>query len=251
MNEISILSFNIWFDEYAEIERTNALLACIYKNDPDVICLQEVKPHIYEKLINNLRKYNYHYPKKIPFSYGCVILSKYKISKCLTIPFKKTSMGRELIIAKIDVPISRLKNNDLIEEVIDIIVCTTHFESEFKRNEKNINKWAQINESFIILNEMHKRYSNVVFCLDTNLTEEEEKRNNFIFNEDEGWIDAWTKKGNDRNKYTFDCKNNLYLKTRKSRYRSRLDRILFKTNDLEIDHFDLIKDASDFVISCF
>ena len=102
MNELTVLSLNIWFDQFAEMERTASLLATIYKNNPDVICLQEVRPNIYEKLIKNLKKYQYRYPKNVLYNYGCVIMSKYKISKCLSLPYKHTNMGRELLITKID-----------------------------------------------------------------------------------------------------------------------------------------------------
>jgi hypothetical protein len=251
MNELTILNFNIWFDEYAEEERTSALLACIYKDDPDVLCFQEVKPNIFKKLILNLKKYKYYYPKNITHKYGCVIFSKYKISKCLTVPFTKTSMGRELIITKIDYPCQVIDDDNLENmsiEKVEIIIATTHFESEFNRKSVNINKWSQIHESYTILNGLFEKYKNVIFSLDTNLTEYEEMKNNFIYN-DNGWNDAWILKGNENNKYTFDCVNNIYLKLKKGRYRSRLDRMLFKTINCEIEDYDLVKNASNPVFS--
>ena len=249
MNDFSIMSFNIWFDVYAERERTAALLACIYKNNPDVICLQEVRPHIYEKLKTNLKKYDYHYPKNIQISYGCVIFSKYKISKCLSVPFKKTLMGRELVIIKIDYPCQILEKDRLCVERVEIVICTTHLESEFNRNTKNITKWSQIEESFNILESMYERYKNVIFCLDSNLTDNDEKHNEFPFNDKQKWKDTWISNGNEENKYTFDGKKNIYLKRRQSKYRSRLDRILFKSDSCHLETFHLIKDASDYVLS--
>lgn len=249
MNEISVLSFNIWFDEYAECERTAALLACIYKNDPDVVCLQEVRPHIYEKLTKNLKQYGYHYPKHVTYNYGCVILSKYKISKCLTIPYKHTSMGRQLVIAKIDYPRQIYKNRQLYIENTDLMICTTHLESEFNRFSKNVTKWSQIDESFEVLEDIYDSYKNVIFCLDSNLTADEERLFNFPFNQENGWDDAWITKGNPDNKFTFDGKKNVYLKQRKSRYRTRLDRILYKSNNCKLEDFQIIKDASDNVFN--
>ena len=231
MNEFSILSFNVWFDEYGECERTASLLACIYKNNPDIICLQEIRPHIYEKLIKNLKKYQYHYPRNVTHNYGCVILSKYKITKYVTVPFKHTLMGRNLTNVKIEYPRKVYKNRKLYIENTDIVVCTTHFESEFNRFSKNINKWSQIDESFQILEGIYNSYKNVIFCLDSNLTEDEENTFKFPFNQDNGWGDAWITKGTDDNKFTFDGKKNIYLKQRKSRYRTRLDRILYKSDN--------------------
>lgn len=248
MNEISILSFNIWFDVYAERERTAALLACIFKNNADVICLQEVRPHIYDKLKKNLKKYDYHYPKNIPCSYGCVIFSKYKISKCLSLPFKKTLMGRELVLAKIDYPCQVLENDRLCVERVEIVICTTHLESEFSKTVKNFTKWSQIEESFNVLEGMYQRYKNIIFCLDSNLTTEDDKYE-FPFNHNTKWKDSWITKGNEDNKFTFDGKKNIYLKRKKCRYRSRLDRIIFKSDNCHLDDFNLIKDASDYVLS--
>lgn len=237
MNELTVLSLNIWFDEYCIMERTNALLACIYKYNPDVICLQEVRPIIYEKLIKNLKKYEYHYPKNIKYNYGCVIFSKYKISKCATIPFKKSNMGRELIIAKID-----YQNKE-------IVICTTHLESEFNKDSPNFIKADQIDESFNVLENIYQQYRNVIFCLDSNLTAEDEISLIFPFNQKNNWNDAWILKGNETNKYTFDGKKNIFLKHRKCRYRSRLDRIIFKSDNCELLTFNLIESASDCILS--
>jgi exonuclease III len=250
MNELTILNFNIWFDEYAEKERLLSLIACIDKETPDIICLQEVKPIIYENLINKLKSYDYyHYPKNIIYNYGCVIFSKYKISKCLSKLYDNTQMGRELIIAKIDYPCYVLDiNEDICIEKVEVVIATSHFESEFNKKTKNINKWSQLEESYNMLNSLYDKYKNVIFCLDTNLTEQEEINplNNYLFSE---WSDAWILKGDDDNKYTFDSKENNYLKSVKSKYRSRLDRMLYKSENCELENYKLIKDASTPIIS--
>jgi exonuclease III len=251
MNEFSILTFNIWFEIYAEKERTCALLACIYKYDPDIICFQEVRPYIHKKLINSLKKYNYHYPEEITHGYGCVIFSKYNILKCLTIPFKRSSMGRELIIAKIELPLKVIKGKKLVTEKTGVIVGTSHFESEFNKTEKNKIKWCQIDETYKILETMNIRHNNVIFCCDSNITEGEENNKEciFPFNEENGWTDVWIKKGTEENRYTYDSTNNLYLKSRTNKYRSRLDRILYKCSNCKIEKINLVKDASNPVIS--
>jgi hypothetical protein len=55
------------------------------------------------------------------------------------------------------------------------------------------------------------------------------------------WNDSWIKKGNDTNKYTYDWNYNVYLKFKKYKYRSRIDRILYKTDNCELIDFDIIK----------
>ena len=63
-NVISVVSYNIWFDNTLSLERTKGLIQLLNKVNPDVICLQEVKPNIYDLLINILKDYKYYFPKK-------------------------------------------------------------------------------------------------------------------------------------------------------------------------------------------
>ncbi len=248
MNEISVLSFNIWFDEYMENERFYALLACIYGKDPDIICFQEVKPLVYKKLIKNLKKYKYYFPNNISYSYGCAILSKYPITKSLQQPYKSTNMGRELLIAKIDYPVHIKEEDSILVDRTEIIFATTHFESEFKRIEKNKNKMDQIKEAKATLESLYDKYKNIIFCVDSNLIDGEE--NEFIpTGKDSMWNDAWKLKGNNENKFTFDSYRNIYLQAKRCKYRSRLDRILFCAENCQLKDFDIIKNASDGVLS--
>ena len=51
---LSVLTFNIWFDELNRNERLFSLINVIQKNSPDIICLQEVIYETYEILKNIL-----------------------------------------------------------------------------------------------------------------------------------------------------------------------------------------------------
>ena len=223
MNRLKVLTYNIWFDPIDRIERTKALIATIIKQDPDIICLQEVTSNVYD-IIKNTLSHFYKYPDSLDHHYGCVILSKYKFSECRTILFKKTCMHRSLLIVRIN----------------DIIIATTHFESIFSKKEKNKIKIAQFKECKDILDE-YTNYYNVILCADTNLLNHEEE--DFFPNRDaKNWQDCWELKGNNNNKYTFDyyTNSNLY-KNSVDKYQSRLDRILFMGGNLDLDNFKLIK----------
>lgn len=232
LNTFIAVSYNIWFDSLLNLERLISLVHNISLVDPDVICLQEVKKDIYEILICELKHYKYHWPKKINYEYGSVTFSKYPISKCAEYNFENSTMGRSLIITKIDYPYNKIENDEYSIENVGIVVVNTHFESLFKS--VNHVKYEQYNITKNILENLYDEYKKVILCADTNLLVSEEDK--FI-----KWNDAWIKKGNDGNKYTYDWNSNIYLKFKKYKLRSRIDRILYKMNNCELLRFDIIK----------
>lgn len=239
MNELNIVSYNIWFDPVLELQRTCSLIATIFSNDADVICLQEVRPHIYKILISQLKKYKYHYPKKINQGYGCAILSRYPISKCLKKEFENSLMGRSLIIAQVDYPCHSQTDEGISVDNKEIIVATTHFESIFSRDKENTVKIEQYKKTEEILNNLYEKYRNVILCADLNILDHEEDK--FIPTDDSNWSDAWKLKGNESNKFTFDSYTNIYLQMKKYKYRSRLDRVIFNTDDCVLNEYRRIE----------
>ena len=240
MNKLHILSYNIWFEETMIKERTESLINIINKNDPDIVCLQEVRQDVFNILISNLCNYNY-YPKRIASSYGCVIFSKYNIIKCLTIPFQNSMMGRSLIISKIDFPY--FDESELSVNKIEIVIATTHFESIFSRKTENTVKLEQFKVAHQILDKLYKDYQNVIFCVDTNIITGEEDK--FIptnsKHEKYDWYDAWSEMGESTNRYTYDSFSNMHLKKNPFKYRSRLDRVLYRCDNCILTYFDTIK----------
>ena len=211
----TVASYNIWFDKTLCLERTLSLIDSINMLNPDVICLQEVRPEIYDVLIQFLTEYKYYFPKKLTKTYGCVTFSKHQIIKCLDYPYITT-------------------NNK-----IEIVIANTHFESLFKKNIENTVKLKQYENTRVVLDSLYAEYQNVILCSDTNVMTNEEILFDSQF-KNNLWIDAWKLKGTDLNKYTYDSENNVYLQLQQSKFRSRIDRILYKTNNLIIDNFDII-----------
>lgn len=241
-NVITICSYNIWFDETLSLERTIGLIELLNHTKPDVICLQEVKPNIYQLLITLLNDYRYHFPKKINRAYGCVTFSKYPISKCLEYDYKNTLMGRSLIVTKIDYPYHTLSDDGVSVDKVDIVIANSHFESLFKKICINEGKIEQYMEARELLEKLYLSYNNVILCADTNVMSHEEQKfdEQFIDNK---WIDSWTVKGSNLNKYTYDTETNIHLNMRLSKFKlkSRIDRIVFKCDNCFIEEFNTLK----------
>lgn len=233
-NKLKILSYNIWFSEMLWEQRTVSLVDVIRKNNPNVICLQEVRPIIFTSLKDQLIEYKYSYPKKVSTRYGCVIFSKYKIKRCWKYPFMNSHMFRSLYVVNIEIPI---ESNDDEFPFIDVIIATSHFESVFSQhNVEKINQYQYVRK---VLDLLSVEYKNIILCADTNVMSYEEDSLNDIF---VGYIDAWAVNYKTSDEYTFNSECNPYLfsSINKVRYMSRLDRILYTCNDFLFNDFHLV-----------
>jgi endonuclease/exonuclease/phosphatase family metal-dependent hydrolase len=233
MNLISVMSYNIWFDEMDREKRLQSLLETIEHNNPDIICLQEVTAKVGESLIENLAgTYKYVYPNKICLSYGCMIFSRYKITHCNERDYAKTMMGRKLHYIIIEHGSQKL------------VIATSHFESDFKK--KNDVKITQYIEARNILNDLYYAHGPIILCSDTNILPHEEK---YFITEDKYWYDTWRESGSDCSiEYTYDTKLNINLKNRgiRKEIRSRIDRIIYRGNNILVPlNFKLIKGSGD------
>lgn len=243
-NILTILSYNIWFDDTLAIERTVSLISSINRLNPDIICLQEVKPDIYDILITLLSDYRYHYPKKINKDYGCVTFSKYQISKCTDYKFPNSKMGRSLIISKIEYPCHTVTTDGISVETMSIVIANSHFESLFKRKSENTEKLEQYKTTKDILNKLYETTNNVILCSDTNVMIQEEPILDSYFDK---WNDSWTLKGSNINKYTYNSETNVYLKIRLKYFtcQSRIDRIMYRADNCVVEEFNMICATKD------
>lgn len=197
---MKIFSLNIWFSENFREERTNKLINYLLDNDFDIICLQEAIPEVLSRIYKNIHLiYPFIHTNLKDDFYGICIISKYKIKNKEILNFKDTYMQRCLLSCIIN----------------DIIIATTHLESEFGKNcEKKIN---QFNNSIKLLSQ----YNKVCFIGDTNLTPKNDK---FLNCND--FNDVYLTLDNSKeNKYTYDGKTNKYIK---NKIRSRIDRAYVK-----------------------
>jgi len=237
----SVLTYNIWFDLSDRKDRTESLCATIADSDPDILCLQEVVSDVYTDLKSLLTSYKYYFPENINKSYGCAIMSKYPIVESKDIPFRSTAMDRSLIIVSIDMPIIKKEGDYITTTKHRILAATAHFESRFKKKEINADKIDQYDETYEILEKIYsKNKTPIVFSSDTNLMPHEEE-NFFPGKPQNGWIDCWEVNKNSDQKFTYDyyTNNNLKLKN-VGKFRSRLDRILYKSEEFKMSKYSLI-----------
>lgn len=231
MQHFSVLSYNIWFGDCDRLTRLEALIATIVDLDPDIICLQEVIPDIYEVLKLKLLQYPHHFPFILNNRYGSVTISKHRMEECENKEFVGSRMGRSLLLTTIELP---TEGNSFTS----VIVGNTHFESEFQKKDLNNEKLAQYEYSYKTLNLKHKKNPNIIFCSDTNLLSHEEDK----FFSDPEWKDSWKEKGCLDEQYTYDYFTNENLRLKNvGKFRSRLDRILYRKDNLEAIEFKVIK----------
>lgn len=206
---VSILTWNIWFDQRHIIQRTNSIVNILNHYSPDVICLQEVIKLSLDIILNDSNlseKYDFYYDPSlvnIRGKYGEIIMIKKELNytcQFISVPFKNSRMGRRINALNID------------ELNLDII--NVHLESVFRNNSKPKREQLEFLTSKVVLPER-----NLVVCGDMNLD----------INDDEKWANNMISKCGLKDicaetELTYDCdKNtNAYI------FKSRLDRVLCK-----------------------
>lgn len=235
---LKVITYNIWFDDYEKEKRTISLYKTISKHNPDIICLQEVTPKVYDLLKMLFDNYNYIYPEELDQSYDCVIFSKHKIITKYKKKYNGSRMGRSLTAINIEYLIENKK--------INFTVATSHFESLFGFD--NQEKLTQYSYAKNILDKLYDEKCPIILCCDTNIMQKEE---NYFFN-DGKWVDCYktNKNTKDKNIYLFDDKyepkdddldsiytydtvtNRNLMKRNIYQIRSRIDRILYKSQQL-------------------
>lgn len=224
----TVCTYNIWFDNHEINPRLVSLIKVIRKVSPDILCLQEVRLDVYKVLKEQLKKYKYSYPETI-LKYGTVILSKYPIVKEVLYKYPCTFMNRNLPVAHIQHP----NHEDII-----ITIANTHFESVFFDDSPI--KIQQYNISKEILDGLSEDYKNIILCCDNNIQDHEED----LFFKDPNWIDSWKEKGSSEHEYTYDSQTNPHFaKVHETPpiIRSRIDRILHKSNNITVLEYTVLK----------
>ena len=202
---VTVLTYNIWFDQYLQSERLELLFRDIDIKQPDFICLQEVLRKLWPKIKERLIKswpYWIEQFDQTTSSYGCVIFSRYPFTRTFVHPFTNSRMDRVLI------------GGNTVLNRSNISIFTTHFESDFGGTKVNQYLEAESRLSQYLLDN-----DAVVFCADTNIFNE---------NDEASYFPTWK----DLNKVsvlgdraTFDFQTNPYVN---GNFQSRLDRIVYK-----------------------
>ena len=100
-DDLSVLTYNIWFDGYNSTNRYNCILALMEDSQADFICLQEVTQSFLQ-LLHKLGPKSWlkdYYMAVIPMHwYDTVILSKFKC-RFYKKRFEVTFMERSMLLA--------------------------------------------------------------------------------------------------------------------------------------------------------
>lgn len=205
---IRLITYNIWMEDILFDRRIDRIARLIIKNNPDIVCLQEVTPRSFELLKKYLKGFYYFSRDEFYRNYDTLILSKHKILEINNFPFRNSNMGRSLRHIKV------LINNKIIN------IFNIHLESNYRNNEiKN----KQLESTFNRVS----NYDNFFIMGDTNITNEINLPNYLK----DAWIDIGKREDL---KYTYDYLNNDHIHYK---YRSRLDRIYlnqdWKIKDME------------------
>lgn len=211
---MKVLSLNLWFSDYLRKERTIIFTNYILENKPDVICLQEVIAPVLAYIYKALENVYPHIHTSVEESgYGLAILSKMPICERRNLSFKETRMNRGIIFGKVD----------------NIIIATTHLESEFRK--ENPCKVTQFNSMIELLSVFPK----VIIVGDTNLTKNDDNK---IIVKD--FLDVYLNFDNSKDKlYTYNGIENPIIK---NKIKSRIDRMYIK-GDISLKSFDLEKEV--------
>ncbi|CAM8996355.1 unnamed protein product [Rhodiola kirilowii] len=227
---LKIMSYNVWFREDLEVHaRMRAIGDLIELHSPDIICLQEVTPDIYELFRSH--KWWKGYSCSLTDSeaqlrgYFCMQLSKLPATTFSIRPFGFSAMGRELCVA-----------NAKTQTGQSLVVATSHLESPCPGPPK----WDQmfskerVQQAKEVINFL-TNYPNAIFCGDMNWDDKLDGS----FPIHEGWIDAWTELKPGENGWTYDTKSNKMLSGNRT-LQKRLDRFLCCFRDFKILDISMI-----------
>lgn len=221
-NEISFMTYNVWFEGFNWDGRLKALSELFEKYDPDFLCLQEVTDAFLDYLMNlKFIQEKYYISGNFKGGYDVLILSKYQT--CYYSEEFPTNMYRNLLFTVLK-----------LNEKEELIISTAHFES--LDSEKTRKKQLEI--TFNIIN----NYGFAFLMGDFNFDPSWKEQSNI----DPDYTDSWQ----------LYCKNNLieessgFTMPANKRFKAwRPDRLLFRPQDkIEMNDFEII--GKNKIIDC-
>jgi tyrosyl-DNA phosphodiesterase 2 len=212
MSELTLVTFNVWFDQYYLRERCQALLHVVKDCDADVICLQEITPGYLKQILKQdwvqASYYVSDYTGGTIQPYGVLLLSRHPIVSLLLHDLPSI-MARKLLVAELQV------NNQTIQ------VATVHLESikAFAPSRKQ-----QLAQIFPLL----AKSDHAVLMGDFNFCASWREENANI---DLNYQDMWAVLRGNEAGYTEDTAINLMRLERTQKHRQvRFDRMLVRSS---------------------
>lgn len=234
---ISMLTYNIWFDEFHMRERMKGIGKIIKELKPNIITLNEVT----EENLSLLKSQDWFARYKLvpPESqrdespYFVITLTDMLIKKWKVYPFKNSDMGRKLLMVEVEVPLSTGATVDSRSRVVPFTIATSHLESlDFKTKERE----QQLRKSVQMLSVNNNT------CLMGDLNLEQKVDGEVIL--PKPWHDAWLSlSGNSHeNGYTWDPTVNEMVKNldKDSSTKDRFDRVFCKLSDFQVHSMKIV-----------
>jgi exonuclease III len=213
---VTVLTWNVWFDEFEYTLRCNSIFSVCKELNPDVICFQEVLPQFVDLLQSE--KWTRSYRLSTDFlessvsPYGVMILAKASLQPSFSIHVLNSVMDRKFVAADLKV------NN------WHLFVGTVHLESL---------KFSDLRRDQLgTISNILREHDNSIFCGDfnfcsyRNFIEGGELENNALQEILPDHIDMWSAfHDTDESKgYTYDSENNPMITHEE---RMRYDRIMY------------------------
>ena len=224
--QFKLISYNIFDNDFYRLERIQKIINILKKYQPDIIAFQEITPITFDILkkssfINNTYYFNI---EKLNGMCNSIILTRYPIISSFTekLPFTKTF--RELQCITIMIKSKKIH------------ILNTHLESIFTKNNIKTEQLAYILSKYNYLD-------NIFLLADTNITTIEEEKKTIDLMKNNDWIDSFIEIQNSYPillndiKNTFDYEKNPLIK---GRFKSRLDRILYKSKKFNVSSVELV-----------
>lgn len=219
---LSVLTMNVWNNDYYLEDRMDYVGDLIADMTPDIVCLQEVPYDQVNTLVQHLQNEEYEvYESTVRRQHGELIASKLPIYHFRFLPFRESPDRRGVNIAEIDLPGGE-----------SIFVVTTQLESPDNRtyngnyqDENASLRRDQLKDLF----HLFRSNSRVLFAGDTNLS------TNAYVKLPRRWHDAWATCGSlPQFRFTIDGVRNPHVGD--TNYRERSDRVLYKAPDHDTWH---------------
>jgi tyrosyl-DNA phosphodiesterase 2 len=210
--ELTLVTYNVWFNQYHLQKRCEALLRVVKNCEADVICLQEIKADYLNQVLKQewvqADYYVSDYMGSTVQPYGVLLLSRLPIA-CLRLHDLPSIMDRKLLVAELQV------NNQTLQ------VATVHLESikAFAPSRKQ-----QLEQIFPTL----ETSKHAVLMGDFNFCSSWSEEN---VNINPNYQDMWAVLHSDEPGYTEDTNINLMrLEYTQKHKKVRFDRILVRSS---------------------
>jgi endonuclease/exonuclease/phosphatase family metal-dependent hydrolase len=215
---LRLVTWNVWFGQWARAQRQAALWAAIERLRPDVVCLQEVVPeHLAGPEIERLRELGWWVSNEVIFEYDVVTLARLPVSSSerMSLP---SVMGRELLITR-------------LQTEPPLTIATVHLESTAKETQTRV-------EQLELITARLAADPDVVLVGDMNFPALPERPENRALT---GWTDAWALLRPTEPGYTIDSEINRMRWLQKPRDdERRLDRVFVRSRRWRVTNIELL-----------